>query len=161
MRRRCRGDRNVLTKQRAGLRRRLGGLHEFLGADPVLGVVPWRARQNRVRLGRMRQCGRTYHVRAVEVGVEAHRVIALARQRPNAVMVHRLQRFGDGVRQGGVRADFNERGVLLGGNADRMVQPNRLTHIGNPVVGVQGRRLARVGDGGDERNSRRRGRQIG
>ena len=100
-------------------------------------------------------------MRAVEVGVEAHRVIALARQRPNAVMVHRLQRFGDGVRQRGMRADFDERGMSLGGDADGLVQPHRLTHIGNPVVGVQGRRLGRVGDGGDKRNRRRLGRQIG
>jgi hypothetical protein len=36
----------------------------------------------------VRQRGRTDAMGGVEVAVEAHRVIALARQRPNAVVVH-------------------------------------------------------------------------
>ena len=112
--RRCRSDRDVLTEQGAALRRGLGGLHEFLGADPVPGVVPRRARQHRVRLGRMRQRRRAHDVRAVEVGVEADRVIAVARQRPDAVVVDRLQRLGDGMGQHRVRADLDEGGVLCG-----------------------------------------------
>src|SRR5271154_3991730 len=121
MRRRCGGDRDVLTEQSAGPGRRFGGLHKILGADPVLRVMPGRARKNWMRLGWVRQLWGTADVSAVEIAMETYRVITLARQRPDAVMMDGFQRFGDGMRQRGMRTDFDERGVLLGGGGDGLV----------------------------------------
>ena len=57
-----------------------------------------------MRFRRMRGLRRMVRVRGVEVGVEAHRVITVAPQRSDAVVMgHRLQRVADGVRQDRMR----------------------------------------------------------
>ena len=54
-------------------------------------------------------------VGGVEVGVEGERVVGIALQGPDAVVMgRRPQGFGDGMGEHWVRADFDEGGVVLG-----------------------------------------------
>ena len=113
VRRRRRGDRNVLTKQSAGFGRGFGCRAVIVGDYPVASVLPGRARQHRVRLGRMRRLRGLDDECAIQVGAEAHRVVAVARQRADAVMATGLQRVGDGVGEEGMWADFDEGAVVV------------------------------------------------
>ena len=51
----CGGDRDVLAEQGAGPGRRFGCLHRIVDGYPVLGVVPGRGGQDRMRLGWVRR----------------------------------------------------------------------------------------------------------
>jgi hypothetical protein len=62
----------------------------------VPGVVPRSAGQHRMRFRRMRGQGRVDRVYGVETGVEADRVVTVARQRADAVVVGGSHGFGDG-----------------------------------------------------------------
>ena len=93
--------------------------------------------------------------------METHRVVTLARQRPDAVVVIGFEGLGDRVGQRRVRADFDEGGVLLGGGGDGLVQAHRLPHVGDQYRHPASAWRRCVGCGGDERDRRRLRRQIG
>ena len=82
-------------------------------------MLPRSSRQHRMRPGRVRDVRRMAGVGGVEVGVKADRVITVAPQRANGmVMNRRPQSFGDGPRQHRVRADFDKGDVVLPGGGN-------------------------------------------
>src|SRR5215813_13365909 len=108
LRRRCGGDGDMLTEHGAWPGFGSGGLHSAFGGYPVTGVAPGCTRQYWMRFRRMRQSWRWAGPNGVEVDVESDRLIALAPQRADAVMVIRFQGLGDGMREYRMRADLDE-----------------------------------------------------
>ena len=127
----------------------------------MVAVVPRRGRQHRVRLDGVRDLRRMTGVDGVEVGVEADRVVAVAPQRPHAVvMAGGIQRVAYGVGQDRMGTDLDEGPVLLGGSRDGLAEQRRLTHVGHPVVGIQHRRRGALHDRRIERDGGDLGSQI-
>ena len=73
----------------------------------------------------MRGQGRVDRVNGVETGVEADRVVTVARQRADAVVVGGSHGFGDGMRQYRMGADLDEGGVIASGEDEGLFSPNR------------------------------------
>ncbi len=91
--------------------------------DPMAGVVPRGLRQGHPQSGRGRHGVGPAQAEGGERGVEAEGVVAVARQRAQAVMVRGPKGLGDGVGQDRVGADLDERGVLGGGGGDGLAEP--------------------------------------
>ena len=80
--------------------------------DPVVAVVPGGGGYERMGLGRVLGVRRVGGVGGVEVGVEGQRVVGVALQGADAVVMNLGQGVADGVGQQRVRADLHEGGVL-------------------------------------------------
>ena len=114
-----------------------------------------------MRLDGVRDLRRMTGVDGVEVGVEADRVVAVAPQRPHAVvMAGGIQRVADGVGQDRMGTDLDEGPVLLGGSRDGLAEQRRLAHVGHPVIGIQHRRRGALDDCRIERDGGDLGSQI-
>ena len=134
----------------------------ILDADPVVGVVPRGGGQEWMGFGRMLGVRRVDGVGGVEVGVEGQRVVGVALQGPDAVVMRLGQGVADGVGQQRVRADLHEGGVLGAGRGDGLAEPHRVAQVGRPILGVENDcpGCRSILGGGDHRDGRRLRRQI-
>ena len=71
--------------------------------------------------------------------MERQRVVGVALQGGDAVVMRVAQGVADGVGEQGVRADLDEGAVLGAGRRDGLAEPHRVTQVGHPVVGVEQR----------------------
>ena len=131
--------------------------------DPVAAVVPGGGGNLWMGLWRMVGSRRVDGVGGVEVGMERQRVVGVALQGGDAVVVRVAQRVADGVGEQGVRADLDEGAVLGARRGDGLAEPHRVTQVGRPVVGIESATAADglVTGGADDRNGRRPRRQAG
>ena len=76
-------------------------------------------------------------VAGVEVGVESQRVVGVALQRADAVVMNLGQGVADGVGQQRMRADLHEGGMLGARGGDGLAEPHRVAQVGRPILGVE------------------------
>ena len=81
-------------------------VHPLLDGDPVLCVVPGGGGKERMWFGWVLGVWRVDGVGGVEVGVESQRVVGVALQGSDAVVMHASQGVGDGVGEQRVGADL-------------------------------------------------------
>ena len=91
------------------------------------------------------------------------RVVGVALQGSDAVVMRTAQGVADGMGEQRVRADLHEGRVLGAGRGDGLAEPHRVTQVGRPVVGIENDCAAYgvVTGGGDDRDPRRLRRQVG
>ena len=87
--------------------------------------------------GRVLGVRRSDGVGGVEVGVESQRVVGVALQGADAVVMSLGQGVADGVGQQRMRADLHEGGVLGAGRGDGLAEPHRVAQVGRPILGVE------------------------
>ena len=138
------------TDPEQGVRRHRSGRG---AGDPMAAVVPGGGGQQRVRFGRVLGVRRVDGVGGVQVGVERQRVVGVALQRPDAVVMRLAQRVADGVGQQRVRADLHEGAVLGARRGDGLAEPHRVTQVGHPILGIESGTAAAVSAGGDDTES--------
>ena len=134
--------------------------------EQMPGVLPRGVRQRGVRLRRVFAQRRPDGERRVQRGVEGDGVVGVPLQRSEAVLVMVPDLgVGQGVRDGlgeqRVRADLNEGAVGGAGGGDRVAEPDRVAQVGCPVFGVELRCFTGVFNGGEERDDREAGLQVG
>ena len=96
-------------------------------------------------LGQMVGVRRVDGVGGVEVGVESQRVVGVALQGSDAVVMRAPQGVADGGGEQRMRADLHEGRVVGAGRGDGLAEPHRIAQVGHPVVGIEDRRLRRCG----------------
>ena len=65
------------------------------------------------------------------------RVVGVALQGADAVVMRTAQGVADGVGQQRVRADLDEGAVLGAGRGDGLAEPHRVAQVGRPILGVE------------------------
>ena len=103
----------------------------------MAAVVPGGGGNKRMGFGRMLGVRRVDGVGGVEVGVKRQRVVGVALQGADAVVMNLGQGVGDGVGQQRVRADLHEGAVLGARGGDGLAEPHRVAQIGHPILGVE------------------------
>ena len=105
--------------------------------QPVPGVVPRRGGKCQPRFAGVRRLRRAHRVGGVEVGAEGERVVGVALQRPQGVVMDTLEALVDGVAEQWVRADLDEDGVLGAGRRDGLGEAHRIAQVVHPVPGIE------------------------
>ena len=87
--------------------------------------------------------------------MEGERVVGVALQGSDAVVMRASQGVGDGVGEQRVRADLHEGGVVGAGGGDGLAEPHRLAQVGHPVLGIENdcAGCGVVMGGGDDRDA--------
>ena len=118
----------------------------------MTAVVPGCGGQLGVRSGRVFGVGGVGGVGGVERGVKTDRVVGVAGQGAQRVMVGIAQGVADREGQQRVRADLDECGVSGTGSGHRLAEPHRVTQVGHPVLGITGWVAVDTVDGAEHRD---------